>query len=159
MPQLVKRGKYVFGWTMINDNYKVRIPDEAYEEYGLTRSDKAILISGSKSSGGLSVNSPDSIYYSKFSNQVLTAVGYNRASGKFSIDRLEIVKLGERLISWTILDKEKYFHLSEIFIGKLDIKKGDRLLVIRGSGIGPSFIRKGIIFNEALKHKDILEFC
>jgi len=31
MPQLVKGGKYVFGWSTINNELNVRMPDEAYD--------------------------------------------------------------------------------------------------------------------------------
>jgi len=34
MPQLVKGGKWVFGWTVVSSAGEVRIPPEAYAEYG-----------------------------------------------------------------------------------------------------------------------------
>ena len=34
MPQLVKGGKWVFGWIVVGRLKKIRIPPEAYNEYG-----------------------------------------------------------------------------------------------------------------------------
>jgi hypothetical protein len=34
MPQLVKGGKYVFGWSIVRENNMVKIPAEAFREYG-----------------------------------------------------------------------------------------------------------------------------
>ncbi len=77
---------------------------------------------------------------------------------KFNSNKLKVVKLGERLITWTDLDIDRYFVLSDTFLDKMDLNTGQRLLVIRGSGLGPALITQGIIFNEALKHEDIIEF-
>ena len=158
MPQLVKGGKYVFGWTTINNDLRIRVPDEAFDEYKLYKTNKLIIISGSKPSGGFSINSPDSIFHSEFSNSILSALGYIREMDKFNSNKLKVVKLGERLITWTDLDIDRYFVLSDTFLDKMDLNTGQRLLVIRGSGLGPALITQGIIFNEALKHEDIIEF-
>lgn len=158
MPQLVKGGKYIFGWTVIGKNFNVRIPDETYEEYKLDKTDKLILMSGSNASGTLIVNTPDSILHSKFGDRILQAVRYNREQDAFNINKLEIVMLGKRLLSWTSLDKEKCFQLSDTLIEKMKFYKGQRLLVGRGSGVGPAFLSKGKIYQEALKHNNIKEF-
>jgi len=156
MPQLVKGGKYVFGWTVLNNDLSIRIPDEAFDEYKFIETDKLIIISGSISSGGFSIITPDSIINLKLSNNIISLIGYKKEINSFTTDRLEIVKYGKRLISWTSLDKKNYFELSNELINLLNIKIGCRLLVGRGSGLGPAFIAKGTIYNEALKHKDIL---
>lgn len=158
MPQLVKGGKYVFGWTLVNNGLKVRIPDETFEEYKLIETDKLIILSGSKSSGGFSIIAPNSIINSKLSNNIIRLVGYKKETNSFTIDKLEIIKQGDRMISWTSLDKERYFRLSIKLISILNIKIGDKLLVGRGSGLGPAYIAKGTIFQEALEHKDLLEY-
>ncbi len=158
MPQLVKGGKYIFGWTVLRDDLRIRIPDETYDEYKLIRTDKLIILSGSKSSGGFSICSPHSISNHKLSNNVFGLIGYIKESNSFTRERLEIVRSGKRLISWTSLDKDKYFIFSKELVNSLDLEIGCRLLVGRGSGMGPAFINKGIIYNEALKHKDLLEY-
>ena len=112
MPQLVKGGKNVFGWTTINNDLKVRIPDEAFEEYNFIHVEKIIVMSGSKPSGGFSIYTPDSIIKSKLGRYITNMIGYSVESDSFVINKLEIVKTGERLISWTSLDNEKYLSLS-----------------------------------------------
>jgi hypothetical protein len=158
MPQLVKGGKYVFGWTVLRDDLRIRIPDETYEEYKFIKTDQLIIMSGSKSSGGFSICSPHTMSNYKLSNNIFGLIGYVKESDSFTRERLEMVKSGKRLISWTYLDKEKYFMLSKELVDSLDLETGCRLLVGRGSGMGPAFISKGIIFNEALKHRDLLEY-
>lgn len=158
MPQLVKGGKYIFGWTRINKNLKIRIPDETYDEYKLDETDKLVILSGSKSSGGLSIITPDSVINSKLSENINRLVGYRKDSNSFKTNELEIIKLGVRLVSWTFLEKEKYFRLSIELVSALSLNIGEKLLVGRGSGLGPAFIAKGTIYKEALKHKDLLEF-
>jgi hypothetical protein len=158
MPQLVKGGKYVFGWTVLRDDLRVRIPDETYDEYRFIKTDKLIILSGSKSSGGFSICSPVTISNYKPGNNIFGLIGYIKESDSFTGERLEIVRSGKRLISWTYLDKEKYCVFSKELVTSLGLGIGRRLLVGRGSGMGPAFINKGIIYNEALKHKDLLEY-
>lgn len=52
MPQLVKGGKYVFGWSKVNSEGKITIPQEAFDEYQFKSGTKAFLLPGSKRSGG-----------------------------------------------------------------------------------------------------------
>ena len=157
MPQLAKGGKYVFGWTIINKDFKIRIPDETYDEYNFTKTDKLIIISGSKSSGGFSIITPNSIINSKLSINITRLIGYKNETNSFTTNKLEIIKHGERIISWTAIEGEKYFRLSVELMNSLNINIEDKLLVGRGSGLGPAFIGKGTIYEEALKH-DLLEF-
>lgn len=153
MPQLVKGGKYVFGWTTIKDDLQIRIPDEAFDEYELIKTDKIILMSGSKASGGFGICAPDSVVKSKIGDHLIRLIGYIEKTDTFTTGNREIVKSGDRLICWTYLNKEKYFSLSDELISLLNLKTGDKLLVVRGSGIGPGFVARGIIYNEALNRK------
>ncbi|MBN1316633.1 MAG: hypothetical protein JXA42_14240, partial [Anaerolineales bacterium] len=52
MPQLVPRGKYIFGWSLVGDDGRVIIPPEAFTEYGFTDGENILVIPGSKRSGG-----------------------------------------------------------------------------------------------------------
>jgi hypothetical protein len=158
MPQLVKGGKYVFGWTTINNELQIRIPDEAFEEYQLFKANKIVLISGSKASGGFGTCSTDSLIKTKFSHNLIKLTGYVKKTDSFTTGNLEILKTGDRWICWTYLNKKKYLSLSPELLSLLGLKAGDKLLAARGSGIGPSFIARGIIYNEALKHNNLLEY-
>jgi hypothetical protein len=157
MPQLVKGGKYVFGWTNVKMDGRIRMPDEAFDEYNFKMSEKIILMSGSKTSGGFIVSRPDGLIASEMGQQIINLLGYLKQSHAFTTHRLELIKSGSRLISWTILDDEKNIWLSQELIESLGLQTGSKLLVGRGSGLGPAFIAGGRIYDEALKHKNLYE--
>jgi hypothetical protein len=157
MPQLVKRGKHVFGWTIIHDDYRIRVPDETFEEYKFNKTDKLILMTASKTSGGFLANTPESILNSKFADPIIQTIGYQKATDSFTCESMEIKQLGNRLICWAILDKERYIHVSKTWLDAFDIKTGEKLLVVRGSGVGPGLIHHGPIVKEALKHPELIE--
>lgn len=158
MPQLVKGGKHVFGWSTLNKELIVRIPDEAWDEYKLYQTDKIIIMSGSKTSGGFSINTPCSIVQSKFGDRITSLIGYIKESDEFTVKRQKIVRAGERFISWTNLLEDKSFYLLNDLIALLGLHPGNRLLAVRGSGVGITFISRGPIYNEALKHKELIEY-
>ena len=55
MPQLVKGGKWVFGWCVVNDAMQIQIPPAAYQEYEFQNGETALFIKGSKKSGGFGI--------------------------------------------------------------------------------------------------------
>jgi hypothetical protein len=65
MPQLVKGGKYVFGWTALGKDRSIRIPDEAFEEYCFKAGERIMIILGSRSSGGFSIHTQNALKNSK----------------------------------------------------------------------------------------------
>jgi hypothetical protein len=158
MPQLVKGGKYVYGWSVINVDGRIRIPDEAFYEYDFMMIEKIILMSGSKASGGLSISKPEAMGGSKMGPQIIDSAGYLKESRSFTTHKSEIIKSGGRLISWTVLDKGKNFYLSDELMDLLGLQTGSKLLVGRGSGRGPAFIAKGPIYEKAMKHKYLLVY-
>ena len=158
MRQLVKGGKYIFGWAVIQSDGRIRIPDETYDEYRFSETGTVILLSGSKTSGGFSIHRPDFLAETAPGNRITNMIGYNKESGSFTTKKLEVIKSVSRLIGWTTLDCEKHFKLSSEWLDLLALKPGYRLLVGRGSGLGPAFIAKGPIYHEALKNNDLLVF-
>ncbi|MBN2694665.1 hypothetical protein JXR93_08385, partial [bacterium] len=56
MPQMNKGGKFVFGWSLIQNDYTIQLPEMALEEYKISSEKKIILISGSKKTGGFCVS-------------------------------------------------------------------------------------------------------
>jgi len=158
MPQLVKGGKYVFGWTSVKDDISIRIPDEAFEEYDLANCESVILISGSRASGGFSLCAKDSIIGSKIGKRVIATLNYLEDSDTFTSGVLEAVHSGDRWMSWTMIKAEKSIALSKELIDLMSLGVGSKLLVARGSGLGSAFIAKGPIFKEAKKHSGIIEY-
>jgi len=158
MPQLVKGGKYIFGWTIINNDRLVRIPDEAFVEYNFNKDEEIILMSGSRTSGGFSLIKKDALETSEIGQYLKDSIGYQSESGTFSIPRFTIITSGRKLIYWSVLEDEKSFRLSNEYLELSGLRTGSKLLVGRGSGLGPAFIEKGTIYVEALKHKNIVEY-
>ena len=58
MPQLVKGGKWVFGWVIVGLQGELTIPPEAWDEYGLQPGEEAVFLPGSRSSGGFGLSTP-----------------------------------------------------------------------------------------------------
>ena len=158
MPQLIKGGKYVFGWSVIQNDGRIRIPDEAYDEYHFSGCKTVILLSGSKTSGGFSIHKPDVLAETKPGSRITKLIGYNEESGLFTSSEPEVLKSGIRLIGWTTLDHEKCIKFMNEWFELLALQPGNRLLVGRGSGLGPAFIARGTIYREAMKHNDLLVF-
>ena len=61
MPQLVKGGKHVFGWSKVGEQGSIVIPSEAFAEYHLITGENVILMSGSKTSGGFGLTKRESL--------------------------------------------------------------------------------------------------
>ncbi|MBN1888678.1 MAG: hypothetical protein JW850_11845 [Thermoflexales bacterium] len=55
MPQLVKGGKWIFGWVVVGPRREIPIPPEAYHEYGFQAGESVLFLRGSRRSGGFSV--------------------------------------------------------------------------------------------------------
>lgn len=154
MPQLVKGGKYVFGISLIGEQFEIQIPLEAHYEYGLYDSKFVILIAGSNTSGGFSINPIPTIRVSKLSN-VLKELEYNLEDKKFGVPEKSIVNFKNRIISWIELNGKATFHLNQSLAAKLGIGIAEKLVVVRGSNLGPGFIARGPIYDEAMIHSEL----
>ncbi len=53
MPQLVKGGKWVFGWVVVSPGNEIRIPPVAFAEYGFQAGETIFLTRGSDLRAGL----------------------------------------------------------------------------------------------------------
>jgi len=151
MPQLVKGGKYVFGWVNVSPTGIIKIPYEARKEYQLNSFDRLFILSGSTTSGGFSIiqneclkNSSLSLILQKFPNLA-----------QFKIANGEPIKYHHHYICWTELSEKEDIHLPVKTIQTYDISPGDMLLSVRGSSLGVGFIHRGPIIQEAKKHPEI----
>ncbi|MFW9937586.1 MAG: hypothetical protein ACFFD5_08045 [Candidatus Thorarchaeota archaeon] len=154
MPQLVKGGKYIFGWTIIKENRKIIIPEEAYFEYKFDKDKNGILISGSKASGGFGLSSKRLMEKSPIGKLLEPFAELT----KYQLKEGEIVKIKEKKYSWTTIFKDKSFMISESALKSFKIKINQKLLVGRGSGLALAFIAKGPIYEEARKHPELITF-
>ena len=151
MPQIVKGGKHVFGWSVIKKEGTIKIPDEAYEEYGFKDGENLIIMSGSKRSGGFGLSNLKLLKNTPIGNSLKKLERLYH----FLIPEGEVIENGERSYSWVKLADNRSIRLSERILKKFSINTNSRLLVARGSGLALGFISKGPIFEEALKHSNL----
>ncbi len=125
MPQLVKGGKWVFGWVVISPKHEVMIPPEAYREYHFKAGDQLAFLQGSKRSGG------------------------------FAVCRTELFEkhpiLNIRVIAFGVMKQNGTFILPDT----IHIDPSEKLLTGRGSYIGLSFLKTGPIIDEAMLHPEL----
>lgn len=125
MPQLSKGGKWILGWVIVGRNREIKIPPEAFREYGFKPGEEVVFTCGSQSSGG------------------------------FGLGRHEIFQhkehLQKRIFAKGIIGENKIVFLPSA----VRVRPGDRLLTGRGSGWALGFFQKGFIYDEALKHPEI----
>jgi len=154
MPQLVKGGKYVFGWSHVSKSGRICIPGEAREEYRFQLSDKIIIMSGSKTSKGFSVTKTDLIK---------DCVIYNKLSAYSDLIHFQKLANGyirdkDRIYTWSEIDREGCFSINEEVLNLYHVKPKENVLVGRGSGYALAFIKTGSIVKEALKHSELMVF-
>ncbi|MBN2677445.1 MAG: hypothetical protein JXR32_05205 [Anaerolineaceae bacterium] len=126
MPQLVKGGKWVFGWSVASPRGTICIPPAAFNEYGFVTGEHVLYFHGSRTSGGFGVGRKEKL--SALQSPIL-----QRSIGEGVIQADGLIRLPP----------------------DSGIIPGDRLLVVRGSGLALGFIQFGPIIDEALKHADI----
>ena len=55
MPQMRKRGKFIFGKSLIRDDCSIQFPEQTIQEYDIASEGKIYLVTGSKKTGGFCV--------------------------------------------------------------------------------------------------------
>ena len=154
MPQLVKGGKYVFGWSIISGDGRILIPDEARLEYQLNSGERVIIISGSKTSGGFSISRKPVIEQSRLSN----ILARNPDLAEFRFEEGKTINLGGKSMCWTTIRDNNQLLLTPHMLEAYEVAPGDHLLVIRGSYVGLGMAVKGPIVEEAKNHPEIAVF-
>jgi hypothetical protein len=98
MPQLVKGGKWVFGWCIVGPAGEIRIPPEAYTEYGFQPRESVIITRGSRRSGGFGIGKREKLAISplkpRFTGQ--TTIG---TDGCVGLPPEAGIQPGERLLA------------------------------------------------------------
>lgn len=153
MPQLVRGGKYVFGWSKVSGDGGILVPPEALEEYRLLGEHKVILLSGSGTSGGFSLTTLEALQASKLS----TLVNALPDLANFRLPEGEILEHNRRFYCWVHLHRG-FFVVPLRTLERYGIKTGDYLLSVRGSGLAIGFLVRGPIFEEARRHSEISVF-
>lgn len=153
MPRIARGGKFVFGWSVISTEGIVKIPDDAYEEYNFSSDINAILISGSKKSGGFCVSN-----HSLMKNTVMSGLFSEHPEIKnYSSEEGLCVKFKGRYYCWVKIRQDGSIRITEKTMHVFDVKPGDRLLSIRGSNVALVMAVKGPIINAAEKYEGVIE--
>jgi hypothetical protein len=145
MPQLKKRGKYVFGWSVIKDEYRVKLPPEAVKEYGIALEKKVIIISGSKTTGGFCVSRKGLLEKSALKDILIV-------HSELTYDGIQegvFVKYKGRLYCWLSISEQGILTLTKDIVEVLELSKGQKLLSIRGSNIAFVMGAKGPVIERA----------
>ena len=154
MPQLVKGGKYVFGWSSVTPDGRIRIPEEAVQEYNFVPDEKVIIMSGSKTSGGFIV-ARKSVMEQTILSEILIK---NPDLADFQTGKGKTILFGKRYLCWTDINGKGVISLPPETLEKYGVQTGDRLLSGRGSYAGVAMIVRGSIVDEALNHPELSEF-
>ena len=153
MPQLVKGGKHTFGWSIVSEKGDIAIPPDACAEYGFVAGETALVMSGSRKSGGFSLSKVET-----FMNSSLAGVlEEHKELTSHRTPEGETVQIGPRFYCWVTLQDSR-FSLPLGTLKKYGITKGSALLTVRGSDVGLGFIVKGPIIEEAKKHHALETF-
>lgn len=145
MPQITKGGKYIFGWSKVNDDRSIQLPQMAIDEYGITSEGKVILIPGSKTTGGFIVTKKELLLASKIRN----ILKENPHLSDYKTGEGEFIKYKGRLYCWCSISETGRLKMNEKMIEVLDINIGDKLLSIRSSDIAFCMGQKGKIIKRA----------
>jgi hypothetical protein len=155
MPQISPRGKFVFGWSIIQSDGSILIPAQTREEYALVPCDRAILISGTKTSGAFSVGNWQRLEQSVLAN-ILVGLPALTAG---EIAEGEILPYKGRRYGWATLHPDGRLRLPLPALAGFGLQPGDYLLSIRGSYIAFDFAVKGPLVERARPHTEIPIFA
>ncbi|EDS72814.1 hypothetical protein NE604_00950 [Anaerofustis stercorihominis] len=152
MPQVTKEGKYIFGWSVIKEDYTLNIPSMAMEEYEMVKEDKVFIFSGSKSTGGFCVTRKGLLKNSK-----LRGILYdNPRLMNYELKEGELIKYKGRSYAYLNINDGE-IKISKDMIDKLDLKSGDKLLSIRSSDIAFTMGLKGQLIERAKNYEGYIE--
>ena len=147
MPQISKRGKYIFGWSIVRENGLIRFPDEAIKEYKLTEETFIYIVSGSKQTGGFCVM-PAPLFSKSKLQHILKE---NESLAIRVLEEGQLLSYKGRKYGY-LSYKNNFVKLTEPLMQILNIKIGDKLLSIRSSDIAFTMGHKGVLIEKALAY-------
>ena len=130
MPQLVKGGKWVYGWVLVGPAREIVIPPEAWQEFNFRAGDEAIFLAGSRTSGGFAITLASRL--AKMQDRTGGGSLHELARGRFDS-------------GWLTAPPQT------------GARPGDRLLAVRGSSLGLGFVGRGPIYEEAVRQTGRLQ--
>jgi hypothetical protein len=126
MPQLVKGGKWVFGWVIVGPRGELAIPPAAWDEYGFQVGDEVTFLPGSRRSGG------------------------------FGLSHSRLMESAPAPLQVQALARSRVAEPGGVVTPpEVGVQPGARLLAVRGSGRALGFVARGPIYEEALTHPEL----
>jgi hypothetical protein len=154
MPQISPGGKYIFGWSLVSPNGEILIPPETMQEYQFKEGGAAILISGSKTSGGFSLGNQLMVEHPLFAalfTQYPFLLNHDSNEG-------QLFPYKGRLYGWVRVNPGGKIFLTGKTRIDFGVNVGDALLVIRGSNIAFDYAQRGPLIERARPHQELAMF-
>lgn len=145
MPQMNKGGKFIFGKSLIREDFTIHLPTQALAEYNATSEEKVYLFTGSKVTGGFCVTRKGLLEPSKLGH-ILTD---NPALQNHQTTEGEFVKYKGRSYCWVKISENGTIQLNQQILDFLKLKIGMELLSIRSSDIAFTMGATGPLLERA----------
>lgn len=149
MPQMNKGGKFIFGKSLIRDDFSIHIPTQAIAEYDALADGKVYLFTGSKVTGGFCVTRKGLLEPSKLGH-ILTD---NQDLKNYCTAEGEFIKYKGRSYCWISISKDGTIYLSQEMMNFLNLRTGMELLSIRSSDIAFTMGATGPLLERANNYK------
>lgn len=153
MPQMNKGGKFIFGISIMKEDFSVQLPTQAIEEYDITSENKVILITGSKKTGGFVVTRKGLLYDSKIGNILKDTpklCEYEMPEGEF-------VQYKGRKYCWYNISENGVLKCSSEMLSIFEIDVNTKLLSIRSSDIAFTMGAKGPLLEKYFNFEGDIE--
>jgi hypothetical protein len=98
MPQLVKGGKWVYGWIIVGTDGTLPAPPEAFTAYAFQPEETVLSIKGSKTSGGFGVARPMMMASTPLWVRIFEQ-GMINEKGLIVLPKMVTLQPGERLLA------------------------------------------------------------
>lgn len=153
MPQMNKGGKFVFGKSLIREDFSLRFPPQAVSEYNIASEGRLYLFTGSKSTGGFCVTRKGLFLQSKLGFILKDCPDLC----EYRLNEGEFIPYKGRSYCWVSVSDEGIIHLSGKALAFLELKIGMSLLSIRSSDIAFTMGAKGPLLEKSIRYDGVIE--
>ena len=145
MPQIGKGGKFIFGKSLVREDFIIHLPPQAVKEYNITSEGKIYLFTGSESTGGFCVTRKGLLSPSKIGNILRDTP----ALQNYELPQGSFVPYKGRSYCWLKISPDGIIRLPEATAAFLQTEQGKMLLSIRSSNIAFTMGAKGPLLEKA----------
>ena len=139
-----KGGKFIFGKSLIREDYSIKFPTQAVSEYDIVSEGRVYLFTGSKTTGGFCVTRKGLLNPSKIGHILKDnpdLCNYTALEGAFTAYK-------GRCYCWLKITEEGIICLTEEMMNFLELKPKMKLLSIRSSNIAFTMGAKGPLLEK-----------